>query len=224
MKAFCSWSGGKDCCLALNRALEKGYNVTHLLTMFDENGEKSRSHGISKELMQKQCDHLGIELFIIKSSWQNYQNNYIEGIKTLQTLGCEYGIFGNIDEEDYDGWLENIKNETGIKTLLPLYKETRENLINEFVKNKFKSIIVCVNGYYLSRDFCGREYNLEFIKDLPDTVDKCGENGEFHTFVFDGICFLNKLELKVEEVYSYTSNYIMENNKVKEYYYAKLCY
>lgn len=222
MKAFCSWSGGKDCCLALNRALERGYNVTHLISMFDESGERSRSHAISKELMQEQADSLGIELFIVRSSWQEYQTKYIESIKTLQTFGCEYGIFGNIDEEDYDGWLENMRNLTGIKTIIPLYNETRAGLIKEFFDKGFKSIVVCINGHYLPQNYCGKEYNHQFIDELPDNVDKCGENGEFHTFTFAGKCFKKKLDLRVKEIYHYKSNYSMGNEKVKEYYYAKL--
>ena len=92
-KAFCSWSGGKDSCLALKRALAQGFEVTHLVTMFDETGTRSRSHAVSLEVMQAQAESLGVQLVTPSASWADYEKVFVETLKDLKKQGCDYGIF-----------------------------------------------------------------------------------------------------------------------------------
>lgn len=200
-KAFCSWSGGKDSCLALNRALQNGYDVRYLLTMFDESGTRSRSHAVSKKLIEAQAAALGIELVTANASWQNYEQIFIEQLKKFRNEKIAHGVFGDIDLQDHRDWEEKVCRSAEIEAFLPLWLENRRKMVNEFWAAGFKSIVVCVNENFLDASFCGRVFDEKFVADLPENVDACGENGEFHTFVFDGKLFKNPVEYKIAEIY-----------------------
>ncbi len=107
-KAFCSWSGGKDSCLALNRAIKNGCEVTHLLTMFDETGMRSRSHSVSQKVMQAQANALGLELITPNASWQSYEIIFIEELKLLKAQNFDAAIFGDIDLQPHRDWEEKV--------------------------------------------------------------------------------------------------------------------
>lgn len=234
-KAFCSWSGGKDSCLALNRAIDFGYEITHLITMFDESGIRSRSHGVSLEVMKAQAESLGIEIITPFASWQDYETVFVETLRELKEKGCDYGIFGDIDLREHREWEEKVCRYAGITAVLPLWGENRLDLVNEFLDEGFSSIIVCINEKYLDKSFCGRKFDEHFISDLPENTDACGENGEFHTFVHDGKIFKNSIPYQIDEIYHYEleipsnqSNKIYHHetdpplNESMSFYYAKL--
>lgn len=219
-QAFCSWSGGKDSCLALKRALAEGYNVTHLVTMFDESGERSRSHAVSREVMQAQADGLGIELIIATASWQDYEKVFVETLQGLKAKGCHYGIFGDIDLEAHREWEEKVCAAGGIEAVLPLWNEDRLDLVNEFLDEGFRSVVICINESFIEKSFCGRVFGREFIADLPEGVDACGENGEFHTFVFDGPLFRRPVDYRVDETYHHAP--VFPSGDAASFYYARL--
>ena len=219
-KAFCSWSGGKDSCLALNRAVKCGYEVTHLLTMFDETGERVRSHAIALELMRAQAESLNLQLISPIASWQNYQAVFIRELKQLKAQNIEAAIFGDIDLQAHRDWEETVCATAGIEAVLPLWNEKRLDLVNEFLAEGFRSVVVCVNEKYLPKEFCGRVFDKQFIKDLPEGVDACGENGEFHTFVYDGKLFKNPVPYKIAEIYHHAP--VFPSGDAASFYYAKL--
>ena len=219
-KAFCSWSGGKDSCLALNRAIKKGYETTHLLTMFDETGERSRSHAVSLEIMQAQAESLNLKLITPIASWQNYQPVFIVEIVKLKAQNIESAIFGDIDLQAHRDWEEAVCAAAEIEAVLPLWNENRLDLVNEFLAEGFRSVVVCVNEKYLPKEFCGRVFDQEFIRDLPEGVDACGENGEFHTFVYDGKLFKNPVPYKIDEIYHHAP--VFPSGDAASFYYAKL--
>jgi uncharacterized protein (TIGR00290 family) len=219
-KAFCSWSGGKDSCLALSRAVKKGYEVTHLLTMFDETGERSRSHAVSLEVMQAQAESLNLKLIAPIASWQNYQQVFIEELVKLNAQNIESAIFGDIDLQAHRDWEETVCAAAKIEAVLPLWNENRLDLVNEFLAEGFRSVVICVNEKYLPKEFCGRVFDQEFIGDLPEGVDACGENGEFHTFVYDGKLFKNPVPYKIDEIYHHAP--VFPSGDAASFYYAKL--
>ena len=219
-KAFCSWSGGKDSCLALNRAIESGYEITHLLTMFDETGKRSRSHAVSLEVMRAQAASLGLELIAPSASWQTYQTVFIEELKRLKSQNFNHAIFGDIDLQAHRDWEETVCAAAEIEAVLPLWNENRLDLVNEFLESDFRAVVICVNEKYLPKEFCGRVFDESFIKDLLPEVDACGENGEFHTFVFDGKIFKNPVPYRIEEIYRYQPTF--PSNEAASFYYAKL--
>jgi uncharacterized protein (TIGR00290 family) len=219
-KAFCSWSGGKDSCLALNRAIKNGYEITHLLTMFDETGERVRSHSVSREMMRSQADSLGLELVTPSASWENYENVFVEELKKFKAQNIETAIFGDIDLQAHRDWEEKVCEAANIKALLPLWNENRLDLVNEFIGEGFRSVVICVNEKYLPREFCGRIFDEQFVKDFPEGIDACGENGEFHTFVFDGKLFKNPVSYKIDEIYHHAP--VFPSGDAASFYYAKL--
>lgn len=219
-KAFCSWSGGKDSCLALYRALQNGFDVRFLLTMFDETEDRSRSHAVSRELIQMQAAALGIELVTARASWQNYEKIFIETLRTFQNQGITHGIFGDIDLEAHREWEEKVCGAAGIEAFLPLWSKNRRKLVDEFLAEGFRAVVVCVNEKFLDAEFCGRTFDEKFIADLPSDVDACGENGEFHTFVFDGVIFKNPVKYEVAEIYRH--ELVFPSGDVSKFAYARL--
>lgn len=219
-KAFCSWSGGKDSCLALNRASKNGFDVRYLLTMFDESGERSRSHAVPRKLIEAQADALGIELVTANASWQNYEQVFIEQLKNFQSAQITHGIFGDIDLQDHRDWEEKVCAAAEIEAVLPLWLENRYQMVEEFWAEGFKSVVVCINEKYLDAGLCGRVFDEKFVADLPATVDACGENGEFHTFVFDGKIFKNPVNYEIAGIYKHELQF--PSGDVSKFAYAKL--
>jgi uncharacterized protein (TIGR00290 family) len=195
-KALASWSGGKDSCLALWRAQKLGISVTHLLTVLDESGLKTRSHGVSKSLIQRQGQFLGIHNEFISASWQNYEEEFIAKLIQLSDEGITQAIFGDIDLIAHRDWEEKVCTAANIVAMLPLWNENRLSLVTEFLDAGFKARVTCVDGRFLDESFVGVEFDTQFLDRLPEGVDACGENGEFHTFVYDGPNFLKPVKWK----------------------------
>ena len=203
--ALCSFSGGKDSSLALWRAMQAGYDVRTLLVMFDESGERSRSHAIPRALIHAQANALGLDVVVREASWKTYEAVFIETLRELRASGHEVAVFGDIDLQAHRDWEEKVCALADIKPVLPLWQQDRRQLAQEVLDAGFRARVVCTDARYLSDAFCGREYDAQFIADLPENVDACGENGEFHTFVFDGPCFNHPVAHRVEGFDDYTA-------------------
>ncbi|MEP7143167.1 MAG: diphthine--ammonia ligase [Ferruginibacter sp.] len=193
-KAYINWSGGKDSALALYHILEqKKYAVDLLLTSINAVHNRISMHGVRKELLKAQAASLGIPLTTIELPEQpgmiEYEDILNQKVNELKLEGYEYTIFGDIFLEDLRQYREDKLRGVGITALFPLWKIDTRHLVHEFIELGFKTMVVCVNENYLDKRFCGRIIDGQFIKDLPANVDACGENGEFHTFVFDGPIF-----------------------------------
>ena len=194
--SFVSWSGGKDSCLALWRSQQLGFNVTHLLTALEETGSRVRSHGVSVELMRAQAAALKLEIEFLSASWKEYEQKFIQKLTFLKSLGIQSGIFGDIDLIPHREWEEKVCSAVGIDAFLPLWNEDRLDLVKEFLRAGFKARVTCVDGRFLDETFVGCDFDQSYIDRLPAGVDACGENGEFHTFVYDGPNFLNPVAWK----------------------------
>lgn len=192
--SFVSWSGGKDSCLALWRSQQSGFKVTHLLTALEETGSRVRSHGVSVQLMRAQAATLKLDIEFLSASWKEYEYQFIEKLTFLKSLGIQSGIFGDIDLIAHREWEEKVCGAAGIAACLPLWNEDRLSLVNEFFHAGFKARVSCVDGRFLDDTFVGCEFDQSFIDRLPAGVDACGENGEFHTFVYDGPNFINPVQ------------------------------
>ncbi|HYY85238.1 MAG TPA: hypothetical protein VE686_12160, partial [Beijerinckiaceae bacterium] len=126
-----SWSGGKDCCLALHRAREAGFEVRYLLAMFDESGERTRSHAIPREVMQAQAEALGMELVAPSASWGDYESVFVGALKALQERGVADVVFGDIDLAPHREWEEKVCAAASVTPHLPLWQEDRQALAAE---------------------------------------------------------------------------------------------
>jgi uncharacterized protein (TIGR00290 family) len=203
--ALVSWSGGKDSCLALWRARQSGLTIRRLITAMDESGDSSRSHGIPPALLTAQASALQTDLRFYGTSWATYEEKFIATLREALDDGIDHAIFGDIDLLPHREWEEKVCAQAGLTALLPLWLEPRRTLVDEFLALGFKAVVVCVNGNYLTEDFCGREFDAAFLASLPPGVDACGENGEFHTFVYDGPAFNAPVRFQRDQVLRYES-------------------
>jgi uncharacterized protein (TIGR00290 family) len=203
--ALVSWSGGKDSCLALWRAQQSGLSVRRLITAMDETGESARSHGVPPTLLSAQAEALGLEMRFYETSWKTYEEKFIATLRQAHADGIGHAIFGDIDLIPHREWEEKVCAHAGLQAHLPLWDEPRRKLVDEFLSLGFKAVVVCIDGRYLTEDFCGREFDAAFLADLPANVDACGENGEFHTFVYDGPTFAKPVAFKRDQILRYTS-------------------
>lgn len=199
-RAFFSWSGGKDSMLALHRALDAGVRVEALLAMFDESGQRSRSHALPPALMQAQAEALGIPLVMRSAGWSGYEAVFTAQLRDFAAQGLTHGVFGDIDLQPHRDWEEKVCSAAGLRALLPLWQQPRRTLVDELLALGYRARVVCVDAHFLDAGFCGREFDAAFIADLPEGVDACGENGEFHTFVFDGPRFAQPVRHEVAVV------------------------
>ena len=186
VQAAVAFSAGKDSCLALHRARAQGFHVTTLLTMMEEHGKLSRSHGIPVGLLEAQARALGCAHRRASASWSDYEPVFVRELQRLRADGITHMVFGDIDLQPHRDWEEKVCAAAGLVPVLPLWNESRRALAHEVIDAGFKAIVVCVNTRQLAQDFCGRWYDHTFLRDLPPEVDWCGENGEFHTFVVNG--------------------------------------
>ncbi len=203
-KALFNWSSGKDSALALYKTLQEDhYEVTTLLTSINHEFQRISMHGVHVSLLEQQASALGIPLVKMElpqePSMEEYQAIMNKTMGEIQTLGVTHSIFGDIFLEDLRKYREEQLNKIGIQAVFPLWKRNTSDLINEFLSLGFKTIVTCVNGTYLDKSFAGRIIDQQFLDELPDTVDPCGENGEFHTFTFDGPIFTNPVQFEIGE-------------------------
>ncbi len=197
MNAFCSWSGGKDSAMALYRSLNSGVTVSYFLNTITEDGKYSRSHGIKSEIIRSQADALQTPVLQVPTTWDDYEENFRAAAKSLKAKGIDTGIFGDIDLEPHRQWVERVCAEVGITPLLPLWLESRQVLLNEFIEAGFQAVITATESSIMGDEWLGRTIDQTFIDDMasrPD-IDLCGEKGEFHTLVTDGPIFKKKLTI-----------------------------
>jgi uncharacterized protein (TIGR00290 family) len=196
-KAFCSFSGGKDSCLALWKARAEGLDVCTVLVMMNESGDRSRSHGIPRALLKKQGDALGARVVFGEAGWADYERQFVGILRGLREEGHEIGVFGDIDLAAHREWEERVCAAAGLRAHLPLWQRDRSELAREVRALGFRAVVVCVDSRFLDDSFAGREYDEAFLASLPAGVDACGENGEFHTFVFDGPGFATPVDFSI---------------------------
>jgi len=170
--------------------------------MFDESGERSRSHATPRDVARAQADAMGLELVTVAASWGDYERAFVDAVRGLRDAGYEMGIFGDIDLAPNRAWEERVCAAAGVAASLPLWGEPRRALIEELLNEKFEAIVICVDGAKLPVELVGRRFDRAFLADLPPGVDACGENGEFHTFVFDGPLFRRPVRFLKGEPYA----------------------
>jgi uncharacterized protein (TIGR00290 family) len=193
-KIIFNWSGGKDSAFCLHKILlEKQYDIVCLLTSISEPFNRISMHGVRTELLEKQTESIGLPLVKVQipemPTMEVYNNVMANTLTDLKTQGATASVFGDIFLEDLRKYREDKLSELNLKGIFPLWKIPTDKLIQEFISLGFKTITTCVNEKYLDKSFAGRIIDNDFLKGLPDNVDPCGENGEFHTFVFDGPIF-----------------------------------
>lgn len=194
-----SWSGGKDSCLALHRARAGGGRPERLLTMLDESGERSRSHGLPPEVLEAQTRALGLEMRFGCASWATYGREFARLLAACAAVNVGEVVFGDIDLQEHRDWEERMCAAAGLRARLPLWGEPRRTLLEEWWRLGFSAIIVAVRLDALSPALVGRELTPALAREIEAAgADACGENGEFHTLAVDGPAFSARVEVAVE--------------------------
>ena len=204
IKAFFNWSGGKDSALALYHAQKEGqYSIERLLTNINGKHGRISMHGVREKLLELQTEAIGLPLQKIilpeEPSMTEYENKMKETVEELRREKFTHAFFGDIFLEDLKKYREEQLTKVGITPVFPLWKRDTIELMHEFIDLGFKTILVCIKAELLPPEFAGRIIDKDFLKDLPENVDACGENGEFHSFVFDGPIFKKPVNIKVGE-------------------------
>ena len=204
-KAVFNWSGGKDSSLCLHRTLAMAeYEVSHLLTSVNEHYQRISMHGVRVELLRRQAASIGIPLVEMMTPQTpdipTYEAIVRETLTRLKGEGVDTCIFGDIFLEDLRQYRQDKLAEMDLQAVFPIWKVPTTQLVREFIDLGFKAAIVCVNDKYLGKSFAGRVIDDTFLRDLPGNVDPCGENGEYHSFVYDGPIFKKPVAFSLGEV------------------------
>ena len=201
---FC-WSGGKDSAMALQTLLpQQQFRVTALLTTVTEGFDRISMHGVRRELLLQQAESIGLPLHEVRIPPQCvnpiYEARMEHALRIFYDQGVRQVAFGDIFLEDLRAYREKNLARIGMTALFPIWKRDTRELIREFHANRFRAIAACIDPKILAPSFAGRELDDSFFRDLPPNADPCGENGEFHTFVFDGPIFRRPIPVRTGKV------------------------
>lgn len=197
-QAVLFWSGGKDSAMALYKAIQDPeIRVKALITTLNTEFKRISMHGIREELLDRQAAETGIPL---RKMWvpneptnASYEKVLLETYQQLKEEGIDTVIFGDIFLEDLRWYREQLLKRPGLEGYFPLWQQSTDQLLNDFVTLGFRTVTCCINTEYLDESWLNKEVDSRFIEELPIIVDPCGENGEFHTFCYDGPVFKNPI-------------------------------
>ncbi|MBB6453255.1 uncharacterized protein (TIGR00290 family) [Salirhabdus euzebyi] len=217
-KIVVSFSGGKDSTLALHRLVQSGeWDINSLLTTITEDFKRTSIHGVRETLLDKQAEVLGIPLrkvYIPKvCSNEKYEKIMSAVIEEMVENGVTHMMFGDIHLQDVKKYRENMMGKTPIKPVFPIWGEESHQLIEEFLTSGFQTVVTCLDSQQLDHSFVGRVINRTFLEELPKSVDPCGENGEFHTFVFNGPLFQKPIQFTVSKEKTITKDVFTNENR-----------
>jgi len=204
-KAVIAWSGGKESAFALHEFREKGdCEISALLTTLSKDYDRISMHGVRRVLLEEQASSLGLPLekvFISKSSSnEEYESKMRESLEKYKIAGIASVVFGDVFLEDLRKYREEKLSKIGMKAIFPIWKRNTTELARTFIKLGFKAIVTCVDSRLLEGKFAGKVFDEQFLSELPPSVDPCGENGEFHSFVHDGPIFQKGLLFEKGEI------------------------
>ncbi len=197
-KVIFSWSGGKDSALALYELQKtKSYEIVSLLTTITRDYDRISMHGVRTILLEMQAQSLGLPLekvFITKDATnEQYERKMSEVMTKYLAAGISSVVFGDIFLEDLRKYREDNLSKIGMKGIFPIWKRNTAELAHAFIDSRFKAVITCIDSNHLDKTFIGSAFDEQFLSRLPSAIDPCGENGEFHSFVYDGPIFQQRI-------------------------------
>ncbi|CAH0139567.1 diphthine--ammonia ligase [Peribacillus sp. NPDC101481] len=200
-KFIASFSGGKDSVLALYKAMKIGEAVG-LIVMLEEEGKRSRSHGMPPELIHAQAESIGLPVYTAAASWTDYEKVFMHLLENAKNQGAEVLVTGDLDMPAHGCWHDKVTKNAGLKLGMPLWEMNHREAVEEFMNLGFVTIIVTVNlSLGMTEDDLGRTLTHEYVKDLEARgIDPCGEGGEFHTTVIDGPIFKQPITVRKCEI------------------------
>jgi uncharacterized protein (TIGR00290 family) len=199
-----SWSGGKDSCVALHELQRSGdYEVAGLMTTVTRDYDRISMHGVRRSLLARQAQSLGLplhEVFIPAGATNDdYEAAMAEALVEVRGRGVKTMAFGDLYLEDIRAYRDRMMAENGMDAVYPVWGRDTRAFVRDFIEAGFKAVIVCVDTAQLDAAFAGRIIDPDLVADLPPGIDPCGENGEFHTFVYDGPNFARPIDIVIGE-------------------------
>jgi diphthine-ammonia ligase len=184
MNFVTSWSGGKDSCYAMMKAVQQGFIPKVLLNMMNENGKVSRSHGLPLSILEQQAQKMLLPLEAVPATWNDYEVNFIQTLKNLKSkFNLQAAVFGDIDLQPHKDWEDKVCHAASLQAVLPLWQQDRIALVNEMIDNGIQTMIVSCNTQ-MGEFYLGKILTKALALELKEKgIDPCGENGEFHTMV-----------------------------------------
>ncbi len=215
MNFVTSWSGGKDSCYAMMKAVEQGFIPKVLLNMMNENGKVSRSHGLPLAILEQQAQKMQLPLEAVPATWNDYEVNFIQTLKNLKSkFNLEAAVFGDIDLQPHKDWEDKVCEAASLKAILPLWKQDRIVLVNQMIDSGIETMIVSCNTH-MGESYLGKIMTKALALELEAKgIDPCGENGEFHTMVINCPLFSEAIKLPDYDTKTYNDYcfIVWENN------------
>ena len=212
-KFIASYSGGKDSIFAIYKAVKSGLEPHGLITAYNSGAGRSWFHGLPENIIRQVSDSLAMPVRLIKTSGEQYEENFEKVLASAKSDGAEVCVFGDIDVASHIEWCALRCEKAGIVPYLPLFGMERKRVVYDFIDSGFSATITIVDTSRLSKDFLGQVLS----RDVADSIEKsgadiCGENGEYHSFVFDGPIFKNKIDFSVKEKVEKGKQFILKIN------------
>ncbi len=199
-RAAISWSGGKDSCAALQRVRDR-LDVVSMVTMFDEDALRSRSHGLRPDVIAAQARRLGLTQFVGGCTWSSYSDVFARVLDEVAASGVTHVVFGDIMFDEHRQWAERLCEGAGMTAIEPLWGESTDALFDEWIVSGADAVIVTARAQLLDASWLGRRLSADMAPDFVRLgVDKCGERGEYHTVVTRTPLFSEALDLRRGEV------------------------
>ena len=199
-RAAISWSGGKDSCAALQRVRDR-FDVVAMVTMFDEDALRSRSHGLRPEVIDAQALRLGLTRFVGRCTWPTYSDVFARVLDDVASSGITHVVFGDIMFEEHRRWAEQVCERAGLVAVEPLWGESTDALFDEWITSGAEALIVTARTQFLDASWLGRCLAADMAADFVRLgVDKCGERGEYHTVVTNTPLFSTPLALRSGDI------------------------
>ncbi|WP_300671869.1 adenine nucleotide alpha hydrolase [Soonwooa sp.] len=221
-KAVFNWSGGKDSALALQKILQENeFEVISLLTTINDDTQTSSIHAIPLILLQKQAENIGIPLYTVSLSkdTKTYEEGMTQAVEHFKNQGARHFIFGDIFLADVKSYRESKLNPLGIEVVEPLWGKSSEEIFKDFLKSGIKTKIIVTQADKLDESFIGKEVDENFAQLLPEGIDICGENGEYHTFSYEGWLFKTKIDFNISKVSKISYEFKMDTGETKSFDY-----
>lgn len=224
IKAVFNWSGGKDSAHALWKAIQsEKYEIVALLTTVNKDNQRSTMHGIPLSLLRQQAESIGIPLYVVDLTPKGNMEDYVEAMSRavmhFKELGVTHFIFGDIFLHEVRQYREQQLLPYGIEVVEPLWNRTSEEVMDSFLSSGLKTVVVTTMADGLGEQAIGRVVDEEFVRGLPSAMDPNGENGEYHTFCYDGPVFHYPVPFRLGKAFSKSYDIRMEDGSTKTYTY-----
>ncbi len=216
MSYLVSWSGGKDGCFACYEAMRQGYKVTYLVNFITQGHRRVSFHGTDTKLIQLQSQAIGIPLLQKETTWNRYEQEFKEAVRSLVPKGIKGMVFGDIYLQEHLDWVERVCGDIGIEAVEPLWGRNTKEVVADFIDSGFEAVIVSAKSDLIDQEWMGRYVDMDFISYLSERdIDPCGEKGEYHTLVVNGPIFKSRIEIGQSSIIQRNSHWLLDTSQYR---------